>query len=937
MSNTLTEPIVRVKPVERLGVARPRWRRWANIVALFLALLWIANIAISLAIRHTSLQSRITARLGAAFGRSVEVGSYRFSLWGRPTLEARSVTVSEDPRFGHEYFLRAESLTMSLRWRSLLRGRLEFGGIWLGHPSLNLVRNPDGDWNVAEWLPQFSAASGSRAAAAPKFLTASNALRFSRIHVDSGRINFKRSQEKLPFALVGVTGYVEPEGNGEWRLDLEAAPARAAVILQQAGMLHLSGRVGGTSSRLRPAALDFAWTDASLSDALRLVRATDYGVRGNLAILLKASTQTQDWNLEGRAEIRQVHRWNLPLRADNPSLNLLVKGILDPELARFDFVNSTLETPRSNAHATGAISWNRASVVDQVAPRFITPKNSESDTSLTTLQIVSSAIDASDLLAWARAFHSGISDDITVRGFARLKASLDGWPPRINEGTLSLGETDLTAKTLAVPVRLVSASLVYDSKGAFISPAVISFGAAGGTLRVETQGSIGLSVKNGSPGLRSISPAQAASALHISGGLADVGNLISTVRLLGWDISRGWDLTGPVRGDLRWQGSPYPWKSPPTGSLDFGASVNTLANADANTKSSGDSLRAPFLNLPVEQIRAHVDLKGAARHVALTSAEAFGAHWTGSLDRRESDPMQALQVLEEQPSAEQPQQKDRWQFALSADRLSAADGDRWLNPRWRQSFIDRVLPFLNSRPPAAAQPDNLLATGKINVDQFALVPFMLHHVQTDATIDGRRLNFSNVRAQLAKGDVTGSLRADLDASPSYRLNLDYSAVDLYVLTAATSSLADRFAGVASGKISLSATGGSRSDLISSLQCRGTSRITGAELMNIDLTTSFADGAFRPGHTTFRDASADFTCDSGKIEFQRLRLSGPTEGFTGQGIVDFSRNIDFKFAALSDSALPRAVRASDSPSPSYRLSGDLSEPAVTRVKQASSRR
>ncbi len=658
MSNTLTEPIVRVKPVERPAVARPRLRRWANIIALFLAALWIANTTISLAIRHTSLQRRITARLGAAFGRSVEVGSYRFSLWGRPTLEARSVTVSEDPRFGHEYFLRAESLTMSLRWQSLLRGRLEFGGIWLGHPSLNLVRNPDGDWNVAEWLPQFSAAPGSRAAAATKFLTASNALRFSRINVDSGRINFKRAQEKLPFALVGVTGYVEPQGNGQWRLDLEAAPARAAVILQQAGMLHLSGRVGGTSSRLRPVALDLAWTDASISDVLRLVRATDYGIRGNLAVVLKASADAQDWNLEGRAEIRQIHRWNLPLRADNPSLNLLAKGILDPELARFDFVNSTLETPRSNAHATGAISWNRASVVDQVAPRFITPKNSESDTSLTTLQIVSSAIDASDLLAWARAFHSGISDEITVRGFVSLDLGLAGWPPRINEGTLSLGETDLTAKTLAVPVRLASASLLYDSKGAFISPAVISFGAAGGTLRVETQGTIGQREKNGTPGLRSISSSvQNAPALRVSGALADAGNLISTVRLLGWDISRGWDLTGPVRGDLRWQGSPYPWKSPPTGSLDFGASVNTLANADANTRSNGDSLRAPFLNLPVEQIRAHVDLKGAARHVALTSAEAFGAHWTGSLNRRDPDPMQALQVLEEQPSAEQPQQK----------------------------------------------------------------------------------------------------------------------------------------------------------------------------------------------------------------------------------------------------------------------------------------
>lgn len=935
MSNTLTETIVRAKPVEPVALTRLRWRRWANIVVLFLAALWIANITISLAIQHTSLQRKITARLDAAFGRSVEVASYRFSLWGRPTLEARSVTVSEDPRFGQEYFLRAESLTMSLRWRSLLRGRLEFGDIWLGHPSLNLVRNPDGDWNVAEWLPQFSAASGSRAAA-PKFLSGSNALRFSRIHVDSGRINFKRAQEKLPLALVGVTGYVEPAGNGEWRLDVEAAPARAAVILQQAGMLHLSGHLGGTSSRLRPATLDFAWTDASLSDVLRLVRATDYGVRGNLAVVLKVSTEAQDWNLEARAEIRQVHRWNLPLRADNPSLNLLAKGILDPELARFDVVSSTLETPRSNAQAAGAISWNQRYVVGQVAPRFIPPKNSESDTSLTTLRIVSSAIDASDLLAWARAFRSGISDDITVRGFAKLKASLAGWPPRINEGTLSLGETDMTAKTLTVPVHLASASLLYDSKGAFISPATISFGAAGGALRVETQGPIGLAVESGSPGLRSISPVQGASGLRISGGLADVGNLISTVRLLGWDISRGWDLTGPVRGDLRWQGSPYPWKSPPTGSLDFGAPVNTLASAEVNTKTSGDSLRAPFLNLPVEQIRAHVDLKGAARHVALTSAEAFGAHWTGSLDRREPDSMPALQGLEEQPSAEQPQQKDRWQFALSADRLSAADADRWLNPRWRQSFIDRVLPFLNSRPPAAAQPDSLLATGKINVDQFALAPFVLRRIQTDATIEGRRLAFANIRAQVAKGDVTGSLRADLEASPSYRVSFDYAGVDLYVLTSATSSLADRFAGVASGKISISTGGASRSDLISSLQCRGSSRIAGAELMSIDLSASFADGAFRPGHTTFRDASADFTCDSGKIEFQRLRLSGPAEGFTGQGTADFSRNIDFKFVALSDSVALHAARASDSPSPSYRLTGDLSEPAVSRVKQASAR-
>jgi hypothetical protein len=375
---------------------------------------------------------------------------------------------------------------------------------------------------------------------------------------------------------------------------------------------------------------------------------------------------------------------------------------------------------------------------------------------------------------------------------------------------------------------------------------------------------------------------------------------------------------------LKWQGSPYPWTSPPTGVLDFGAPFTSAVNAEPNTKSSGDSLRAPFLNLPVEQIRARVDLKGNTRRVVLTSAEAFGAHWTGTLERAPG----SQQSFEEQPGAEQ---KEEWQFALVADRLSAADVDRWLNPRWREGFLDRVLPFLNSRPPAAAQPDNLLASGKINIDQFALAPFVLRRVLTDASIEGRNLTFSNVRAQLAKGEVTGSLRADLEASPSYRLSLDYSGIDLYDLSGAAPSLADRFAGIASGKISISATGASRSDLISSLQCRGTSRIAAAELMNIDLTASFADGAFRPGHTTFRDASADFTCASGKIVFERLRLSGPAEGFTGQGTADFSRNLDFRFAALTDFAAPHSVRASDSLSPSYRLTGDLSEPQITRLK------
>ena len=140
---------------------------------------------ISLAIQHTRLRRILTARIEAAFGRPVEVGSYDFSLWSGPALEANSVTVGEDPRFGHEYFLRAESMTVRLRGQSLLRGRIDLGTLSLTRPSLNLVRNSAGEWNLAEWLPQPAGnPSFSEVPVGPSL--PSSAVRFRRIEVDGG-------------------------------------------------------------------------------------------------------------------------------------------------------------------------------------------------------------------------------------------------------------------------------------------------------------------------------------------------------------------------------------------------------------------------------------------------------------------------------------------------------------------------------------------------------------------------------------------------------------------------------------------------------------------------------------------------------------------------------------------------------------------------------
>ena len=161
MSVTGSQEIAPTEPLHEAGSPLRLWRRWPGGVLLLLLLLWITVQGAGLLIQHTRLPARFTSRLETVFGRPVEVGSYDFSLWGGPVLEAHSVTVAEDPRFGREYFLRADSMAIHLRWQSLLRGRIELGTLSLSRPSLNLVRNSEGEWNVAEWLPRPSGTAPS--------------------------------------------------------------------------------------------------------------------------------------------------------------------------------------------------------------------------------------------------------------------------------------------------------------------------------------------------------------------------------------------------------------------------------------------------------------------------------------------------------------------------------------------------------------------------------------------------------------------------------------------------------------------------------------------------------------------------------------------------------------------------------------------------------
>jgi len=424
--------------------------------------------------------------------------------------------------------------------------------------------------------------------------------------------------------------------------------------------------------------------------------------------------------------------------------------------------------------------------------------------------------------------------------------------------------------------------LSYDRGALSLHPAALSWsggaGASGGSFRLDLASKPGRS---------------AISTWHIAGSTGEVRDLIAGASSFGWNVSRGWDLAGQFACDLRWQSAldrlPMADLRQPVGWMEFGGSGPAPGDA---------ALSAPFLNSPVEQIKARAEWKAGARHIALTSAQAFGGHWSGTFDRRDGD--------------------GDWQFALAADRLAAADLDRWLNPLWRESFLGRMLPFLNSRSPANAAPEDLRASGRLVLGQFTLEPIDVRHLDTDLKIEGRHLTLAKASGQFYGGTIAGSFDADLGAAPSYAADLNFSRVDLATLSAESPGLAGLFSGLASGSFSFQTRGANRSDLLAALDCHGAARIADPVLLTVDLGASLHDGIYRAGSDQFADASAAFSCAQRTIEFQSLELVRADTAVEGSGTVDFSRNLDLRLQMAAGVVRRPAV---------YRLTGSLASPQL----------
>jgi len=839
----------------------------------------------------------LTRQLESSFGRPVEVKSFSASLFPRPQLDAYGISVGEDPSFGQEYFLRAERLSAGLRWAGLLAGRFELGTLQLQRPSLILVRDGQGNWNLERWMPAVAPGSTSSPAADPRAI-GPPIHRLRKIEIDDGRVNFKLSDDKIPFAFVHVAGSVEQVAVGRWRLDVEAEPWRSGVPLQLAGTFRVRGDVAGTSSRLQPAHLQASWSRSSLADVFRLIGGYDFGVRGTFAAEAvidsgrRANSKSNDepfgdWLFTLNARTTRVHRWDLTERGDNPRLGIHLTGRWNPGLGITEAREVTIEAPRSNFRGTARLS-------NFAAPSF-------------EVRVDSAGFQAADFMEWYRAFRPDVAEGIRAEQYFTGSATVRGWPLRIEEiafsspgGTWRVpglnapiavravrGGTrrgDLAVEPFTVSIPTITRDITKPDSTTTIQSNIVA--ATAGTVGVSSQAN--LDERRGN--------------IHMEGQIPQVESAVVLASAFGRNFQRGWDLTGRVGGDLRWEwaaGKPASW----VGHMDLTRA--TLKVAGLNQPVVLDSLRAEW--------------RDSRRRFALDKVAAFGANWNGSIEQSEV-------IAGDESDSPAP----LWSFQLHADHLDAAELDRWIGPRSRPNWLQRLLSSSPSESvqesPSSAVLKRLRAEGEIRADDVTLEKIKLKAFRARLDLGASGVKLTGAQAQWSGGTVQGDVAANFSANPKYEVSASFSGVSL-AQTPWLSRLADQVAGTTDGSIELRASGIGREDLLKNLTGKGELRLSKVELKGWDLAGTMAQGDWKTGVSRWANGSGTFHLNDGDFELNGLRLTGNSDEFLLKGSISFAQNADLR---AESHAMGRTAR----PQASVRfmtISGPLTKPKFSLEK------
>ena len=283
-----------------------RGRRRFRLIVAVLTVIVVAVVLVPPLVSISRYKSQITQLISQSLGGPVRLSSVELRLLPRPGFVITDLSVAEDPAYGAEPVLHANTVTASIRLLSLWRGRLEIGRISVDEASLNLVRTAPGRWNLDPLFRTAAARAGAMGSAGAR-----RPVPLPYLEATNSRINIRNGLEKLPFSLLNTDLSFWQANPGDWRLQLRGQPARTDVSMNEedTGVLRMEASMRSAPVLNEvPVRLDLDWREAQLGQLARLITGSDAGWRGDLTGELHLEGTAADARVQARLRAAGVHR-----------------------------------------------------------------------------------------------------------------------------------------------------------------------------------------------------------------------------------------------------------------------------------------------------------------------------------------------------------------------------------------------------------------------------------------------------------------------------------------------------------------------------------------------------------------------------------------------------------------------------------------------------
>jgi len=374
-------------------------------------------------------QKRIANSISDSLGRPVHLDKVSLNLLPLPGFTLENLVVDEDPAFGSEPVIRANSVRATLRISSLWRRRVEFSTISFTDPSVNLVHLSNGKWNLQSIL--LHAAHIDAAPTAQK--KAGAAPRFPYIEATGARLNLKLDHEKIPLSLTDADFALWLPDPQQWRLRISARPTRTDTNVSDTGTAQLEGTLGHAASLGEvPISLHGVWSNVPLGQTSIVLLGRDGGLRGNMTLTANAQGTVSSSAIQTRLQLTGLRRADF-VPAQPLDIDLQCLGVATGDFHGFQDIHCSWPPAGSSDPPTLAIS---GAIPD------IRKTNSA------TVEIGTPGLPASTLLDWLHIASSRVPADIAADG--TLTGTLS-YRPETGDPTPWQGEMRITKASLINP------------------------------------------------------------------------------------------------------------------------------------------------------------------------------------------------------------------------------------------------------------------------------------------------------------------------------------------------------------------------------------------------------------------------------------------------------------------------------------------------------